>query len=224
MEAEESTAWEHVRPAEGKPSPSTAVLRFRHTAAGSGISRSGHIRPGGRLLVEYDPARLPPSSDASGATYDILCHARFNPRGQLYSGRVAAPPAAFPRAASAPHEPFHVRVPTDAREVELWFESRGPAGTTGWDSRYGQNYVFVVGEDLPVPQPAVMARPDALVDPGKVRVVEDAATKEQARVGGSERLIHSGPRVAIVQDRTLRAERVRARRVVGVVTWATDHP
>jgi hypothetical protein len=60
MEAKESTDIEYVRPTEGESSLTTAVLRFRHSAAGSGISRSRHIRPGGLLRVEYDPARLPP--------------------------------------------------------------------------------------------------------------------------------------------------------------------
>ena len=45
-----------VRPTEGEPSLPTVVLRFKHSVAGSGISRSGHIRPGGGLIVEYDAA------------------------------------------------------------------------------------------------------------------------------------------------------------------------
>jgi hypothetical protein len=75
--------------------------------------------------------------------------------------------------------PIEVLVPEDAANVEIWFESRGSSGTTGWDSRYGQNYAFVViGEGLPVPEPSVAGRPDALVSLNKIRVVQDAASKE----------------------------------------------
>jgi hypothetical protein len=38
--------------------PTTATLRFRQSQGSLGVSRHGRIRPGGRLVVEYDPARL----------------------------------------------------------------------------------------------------------------------------------------------------------------------
>jgi hypothetical protein len=34
------------------------TLQFRHDQRNSGISRHGHLHPGGRLRVEYDPRRL----------------------------------------------------------------------------------------------------------------------------------------------------------------------
>jgi hypothetical protein len=81
-------------------------------------------------------------------------------------------------------------VPLGTSEVELWFERRGPAGTSAWDSRYGQNYTFdVSGEGLPIPKRSVAARPDTLVDPGKIRVVQDAASKEEAGRGKSMRTL-----------------------------------
>jgi hypothetical protein len=68
--------------------------------------------------------------------------------------------------------------------VELWFERRGPAGISAWDSRYGQNYTFdVSGQGLPIPRRSVAARPETLIDLSKIRVVEDAATKEEAGRG-----------------------------------------
>ena len=158
---------------ESEPAATVAMLRFRHSASGSGVSRRGHIRPGGRIVVQYDPTRLSPSADTAVASREIVCHVRFSPGDQLCSGAVLDTGAGASRGA-----PFEVPVPWDATHLEVWFESRGLSGTIGWDSRYGQNYSFVViGEGLPVPEPSVALRGDALVSPSKIRVVEDAATK-----------------------------------------------
>jgi hypothetical protein len=97
------------------------------------------------------------------------------------------------RAGTPRHVPFEVPVPADATNVELWFERRGTAGTMGWDSRYGQNYSFaVMGEGLPVPEPSVAPRPGAMIDPSKIRVVQDAATKEATAMGTAGRRVHTG--------------------------------
>jgi hypothetical protein len=83
-----------------------------------------------------------------------------------------------------------VTVPVGTAEVELWFERRGPTGISAWDSRYGQNYAFdVSAEGLPIPMRSVAMRPDSLVDLSKVRVAEDMATKENARLGMSVRTL-----------------------------------
>ena len=83
--------------------PTTAILRFRHrrgswsgaTAMTRGhrsmgrqmiltppptrsrSSRHGRVRPDGRLIVEYDPARLTQGGNAPASSTDILCHVRF---------------------------------------------------------------------------------------------------------------------------------------------------
>ena len=192
MEAAEGTVRGRVQGAEAEPAPPTAVLRFRHSPGGSGVSRTGHLRPGGRLVVEYDPARLPPSADAPGTSSDIICYVWFHPGGQRYSGSVLDRREGLAQAAPPRHIPFEVRIPTDATQVELWFESRGPAGTSGWDSRYGRNYSFVViGEGLPVPEPSVVPRADTIEDPAKIWVLEDAAAKEETRMGTAGRRLRS---------------------------------
>src|SRR5919199_1331813 len=204
MEPGEGTARGHVQDTGAEPAPPTAVLRFRHSPGGSGVSRTGHLRPGGRLVVEYDPARLPPSADTPGTSWDIICHVRFRPGGQHYSGSVLDKREGLAQAATPRHAPFEMRIPTDAGEVELWFESRGPTGTSGWDSRYGQNYSFVViGEGLPVPAPSVVPRADAIKDPAKIRVLEDAAAKEETLMGTAGRRLHSTLGIhALVADPT----------------------
>jgi hypothetical protein len=85
---------------------------------------------------------------------------------------------------------LEVLVPLGTTEVELWFERRGPAGISAWDSRYGQNYTFdVSSEGLPIPTRSVAIRPESIVDLNKVRVVEDTATKKEAGRGMSVRTL-----------------------------------
>lgn len=60
-------------------------------------------------------------------------------------------------------------IPTGTTQLELWFEGRGPAGTTGWDSRYGQNYTLLVAADGPaIPDRPVLPRPEATIDPNHI--------------------------------------------------------
>ena len=193
MKARRRTARKGPTDVEAESPPGTAILRFRHNAAGSGVSRHGHVRPGGRLVVEYDPTRLPPVADASGASGNIICHLLFHPGGQRHSGRVSKPGVTSGQAVTPRHAPFEVLVPSDATNVEVWFERRGSGMPSGWDSRHGQNYSFVVvGEGLPVPEPSVAPRARATVDPRKIRVVEDAASKEQTVMGTAARRLHTG--------------------------------
>jgi len=173
-----------------------ALLRFQHNAGGSGVSRTGHIRPGGRLVVEYDVARMPSHSNSSGSTSDVVCHVRFSPGGQLYSGSVRGSAAAGEQA------PFEVLVPANATNVELWFESRESSGTVTWDSRYGANYTFsAVSGGLPIPEPSVALRPAAIVDSGKIHVVEDAATKSSTPIGSAGRRMQTALSIrALIED------------------------
>lgn len=169
-----------------------AVLRFRHDATGSGVSRQGHVRPGGRLEVEYDPARMAATPSASGAEGDIICHVRFVPGGQSHTGTV--PKTVVPSAHTVQRDSaLAFGVPSDATNVEIWFERRGAESTLGWDSRYGQNYSFaVVAEGLPVPEPSVAPRAEAVVDRGRIRVVDDAASKKKVAIGPGGRSLHTG--------------------------------
>jgi hypothetical protein len=188
MQPGENIGRGRARKSESERAATVAMLRFRHSAAGSGVSRRGHIRPGGQIVVQYDPARLSPSADTAMASRDIVCHVRFSPGDQRHSGAVLDTGAAKPRGAE-----FEVQVPSAATNLEIWFESRGPSGTIGWDSRHGQNYSFIViGDGLPVPEPSVALRAEALVSPSKIRVVEDAATKEATASGGTGKRLRTG--------------------------------
>jgi hypothetical protein len=124
---------------------------------------------------------------------------RFQPAGEVRSGSLAHQVGLLHGEAGAPRPlEFEVRVPTDTSAVEVWFEARGPTGTTGWDSRYGQNYTFLVADDgLPIPERSIALQPDAVIDVGRIRVVEDAASKEQITAGASGSRLRTGLRVGV---------------------------
>src|SRR5947209_18504131 len=176
---------------EAETLPTTATLRFRHSQGSLGVSRHGRIRPGGRLIVEYDPARLTQGGNAPASSTDILCYVRFQPVGQTHSESVlehAAPVVGT--SGSARPALLEVPVPVGTTEVELWFERRRPKGPSDWDSRYGQNYTFdVCREGLPIPTRSVALRRESLIDLNKIRVVDDTATKEEAGRGMSVRTL-----------------------------------
>lgn len=168
----------------------SATLRFRHDQISSGVSRVGRLRPGGQLHIEYDPGRLMPESTGGGAP-DIVCHVRFYPGGKERSGSLQLRPG-------APSGPglFEAIIPPGTGSVEIWFERREGSVATGWDSRYGQNYRFAVtASGLPVPERSVLLRPDAIVDPTRIRVVEDTASKTQASAAASGAALHTGVRI-----------------------------
>jgi hypothetical protein len=175
----------------GESPPTTATLRFRHSHGSLGVSRHGRIRPAGRLVVEYDPSRLSEGGSAPTSNTDILCHVRFQPSGQTLTQSVLEQASPVMGATGSPRPAgLEVAVPVGTTEVELWFERREPAGISAWDSRYGQNYTFDVSrEGLPIPKRSVAERPETLIDLSKIRVVEDAATKQEAGRGMSVRTL-----------------------------------
>jgi len=164
-----------------------AKLRFRRDQISSGVSRLGRLRPGGRLSIEYDLARLLPD-DPGAATADITCHVRFNPGGEECTGSLQFRLVGVRSTAAFAAGPgmFETTIPSETSSVEIWFERRDEMGTTTWDSRYGQNYRFAVTPSgLPVPEQSVVMRPEAAVDPATIRVVGDSATKQQTGSHGA---------------------------------------
>jgi hypothetical protein len=115
-------------PAACAPPPS-ATLRFLSSWK---QVQEGAIVAGGKLTIEYDPARLSQCTGISG-------HARFSPGGQLVTLAGAAP--------------WTTTVPEGATGVALWFETSGGTCATQWDSNYGCNYSFPVAS---APAPDVL--------------------------------------------------------------------
>jgi hypothetical protein len=167
------------------------------------------------LVIEYDPTRLLSENPTSSPVTEIVCHVRFQPTGEDHSGPVRFV-STVPAAAQAAARPgrYEIRVPDDATSVELWFERRGPTGSTGWDSRYGQNYRFpVTAGGLPVPEESVVLRAHAIIDPNWIHVVEDVASKGKTSTGPSGFTLGTQLRVS-----------VQLRRAAAPVTaWADVH-
>src|SRR5918911_3461885 len=97
------------------------IVRFRHGQPDLGVSRSGPIRPGERLVVEFDPRRIVTGEDNPASTLDILCHARFQPVAHTETATLVQAPASSTAAALRPAVCEFV-VPSGTTAVELWFE------------------------------------------------------------------------------------------------------
>jgi hypothetical protein len=172
--------------------PNEVLLQFRHDQKNSGVSRHGVLRPGGQLRVEYDAGRLGIERRSARAS-EAVCHALFRPSGQQLACALVARP--MPVQSNQLPQPVtcNVQLPEDARAVELWFEARNAQATEAWDSRYGRNYVFaIVAEGLPTPPDSVTLRPEAIVDPQRIWIVEDAASKAEVRFGAGGSQLQTG--------------------------------
>ena len=132
---------------ESAPQQQRATLQF---LVGWKQSQQGQIRPGVKLVVEFDPARLPQCRQSShGAqVWDIDVGMIFHPGGQRFDGSVMKKvrmPNNGPIVSLEP-QPYEVTVPADATHVEMWFHNYTTIGhgCEAWDSRYCQNYWFTV--------------------------------------------------------------------------------
>jgi CheY-like chemotaxis protein len=164
-----------------------ATLQFRHDQKNSGVSRHGLLHGGERLRIEYDPARLVLAGGDTKVLTGVLCHLRFQPSGEQQN-EALLPQATVSSALAGAPRPLvcELQIPSETRQVEVWFEGRIAAETSGWDSRSGQNFTFAVTDDgLPVPERSVVPRSNTRIDARRVYVVEDAASKEQVALGAS---------------------------------------
>jgi hypothetical protein len=152
---QEPTPWPVSKPDEAPPPappPSheegqRATLQF---LPGWEQRQHGQIRPGGKLVVEFDPARLPQcrQSTHGAQVWDIEVGIVFHPGGQWFVGSVMKKirmPNNGPIVSLEP-QPYEVTVPADGTHVEMWFHNYTTIGhgCEAWDSRYCQNYWFTV--------------------------------------------------------------------------------
>ena len=125
--------------------PPRAVVRF---LAGWTETLEGEVRPGGVLVIDYDPSRLPDCHTTwRGAdVWSITAFARFHPGGATAQGPLLEEISDGGLVHGHRPKPLELRVPEDAERVELWFYSSYQLSSAceAWDSRYGQNYWFDV--------------------------------------------------------------------------------
>jgi hypothetical protein len=93
--------------------------------------RDGVLAPGGQLTISYATSRLATCASTQGglAQYGITAWVKFLPGSQLASLDVRG------------QTPM-LAVPSDARHVQVWFESTDVHGCHAYDSNNGANYTF----------------------------------------------------------------------------------
>lgn len=124
----------------------TATLRF-HVGWRNVVE--GAIRRGGRLLIDYDPERLPECRlNWRGAeAWDVEVEGRFHPGGQTIRASVldaVRSPPGYGMIVRRVRRLVTVEVPADAERVELWFHNfdQVDGRCQSWDSCFGRNYWF----------------------------------------------------------------------------------
>lgn len=103
-----------------------ATLRF---LSGWTQEQIGDVRPGEQLRIEYDLERLSQcrAERYGQPAWSIAAYLRFHP-GDRQESR------------SLGDGSLEVTVPTNATQVEMWFQNTDHTGCVTWDSRFGQNY------------------------------------------------------------------------------------
>ena len=144
---------------------------------------SGELTRGGPLRIDYDGQRLPNCRlNYRGAPlWDILLYLQFHPGEEFYHASLTEGTTATPGGMIVERHvvPFELTVPSDATQVELWFQNKDTyySYCSAWDSRYGQNYRFAVGGAPTRWRENVAYRLGALVDPSMVNVIGERVEK-----------------------------------------------
>jgi hypothetical protein len=127
----------------GKPAEITFTYDF-HELVG------GDLRPGGPLLLRYDPIRIVPAEEPyrfGDPERPILAHVRFREGEAPIDVPLRSPGGIV----SCPHVTVtgqgsmlsaQVMLPEDAGRLTVWFSYTTASGVIRYDSDYGANYVF----------------------------------------------------------------------------------
>lgn len=111
--------------------------------------RSGELRQGSQLILDYDLQRLPQCRGTHNGhpAWDTQAHLRFAPGGQLVSASVRR----FVTNQGVPTTvaeslPLEVTIPEDATSVAIYFQNYDGAGgsCSAWDSEFGANYRYAI--------------------------------------------------------------------------------
>jgi Family of unknown function (DUF6209) len=106
------------------------------------------IRAGGKLVIEFDPARLPTCRQnwRGAEVWDIQVFVCFHPGNQRVEASTLQDVRQSGMVVRLDPKPVEVLIPPDAQQVEMWFLNTSGVSSRceAWDSRYGQNYWFDV--------------------------------------------------------------------------------
>jgi Family of unknown function (DUF6209) len=168
----------------GKPAEITFTCDFHELVAGD-------LRPGGPLLLRYDPIRIVPAEEPyrfGDPERPVMAHVRFR-EGEAPidvplrspSGIVGCPHVTLTGQGSMLSA--QVELPEDAVRLTVWFSYRTAGGVIRYDSDYGANYGFGFPcREIDVVRATVTRQPD---EPGDrfdltvstTQVVEDATVQ-----------------------------------------------
>jgi uncharacterized protein DUF6209 len=147
-------------------------------------TRIGAIRQGELLTIHYDPQRLTicrAYHDGMPA-WDIFGNVRFSPGGET-SGKNLMQHIGSHGVLDPPQPvPLTVRIPADATDAEIWFQTTNMFGCSSFDSQFGSNYRFTVDQAGPA-QP-VTYRTGAVRSLEMVNVFSEKIRKIRRPLGG----------------------------------------
>lgn len=163
--------------AELGPPEATIVFRADWT-----IEVRGRLVEGGRVHLDYDPARL---TTCRGTRYgreawSIGAHWRIRSGGEGEAGGAGTWVHVAPRRDHDVEALPTFELPR-AGELEIWFENNSAFGCQGWDSAYGANYRFRV--EAAADGPAWM---------GRTAFVTSRATCDGSACEGDRRALEDG--------------------------------
>ncbi|HEY8200856.1 MAG TPA: DUF6209 family protein [Actinomycetota bacterium] len=184
----------------GRAAPAQAIVQFLR---GWVVKTSGEIYAGGRLLLEYDAARLAPlpcSGEETGPL-ELSAQIRFHPQGSDHGRSLFRFWEKGGRTTVERGDPWahELQIPYGATHVEMWFRLSDAHGSMRWDSRFGQNYWFDLAP-CPVNPPAIPAelvwyRPGAEPRPDMLNVVSESVPK--GRQGDSPQTLMVATRLTV---------------------------
>jgi Family of unknown function (DUF6209) len=156
----------------GKPAEITFTCDF-HELMG------GDLRPGGSVLLRYDPLRIVPAEEPyrfGDPDRPVTAHVRFRASAEpmevtLHSSSGLVPCPDVDPTGQGSMLTARIDVPDDAEQLTVWFSYAGASGETHYDSDFGANYRFgFPGREIDVVEATVIRLPDQPADRFEVTI------------------------------------------------------
>lgn len=150
----------------GKPASITFTYDFHELV-------TGDLRPGGPVLLRYDPRRIVPDTEFyrfGDPDRPIAAHVQYRQNETPTTVTLHSPAGVIPcpdvdLTGQGSMLIAQLQVPADAERLILWFSYASASGETRYDSDYGANYRFGFPcREIDVVQATVIRRPDQAAD------------------------------------------------------------
>jgi hypothetical protein len=156
----------------GKPAEITFTCDF-HELIG------GDLRPGGSVLLRYDPLRIVPAEEPyrfGDPDRPVTAQVRFGEDTMPTDVPLHSPAGLLPcpdvdSTGQGSMLSGRIDISADAEQLTVWFSYAGASGETHYDSDFGANYRFgFPGREIDVVRAAVTRRPDQPADAFEITV------------------------------------------------------